>query len=95
MRAALLICAPLVLAGCTFMEKDRTVDSASVEKAIRAAIVEQGNQVGSIHCPKGEQAKKGVTFDCTGVVNGAKVVAHVTLKSDAPAFDYRLEFKTS
>jgi hypothetical protein len=95
MRPALLLCAPLVLAGCTFMSKDRTVDGSSVEKGIRAAIVEQGNQVTAIHCPKHEQAKKGVTFDCTAVVNGTKAVAHVVLTSDAPAFDYRLEFKAS
>ena len=88
----LLICTPLVFAGCTFMGKDRTVDGASVERAIRAAIVEQGNQVTAIHCPKSEQAKKGVTFDCTGVVNGVKAVAHVTLTSDAPTFDYKLVF---
>ena len=91
LRAALL-CAPLLMAGCTFMGQDRTVDSSSVEKAISNAITAQGNQVTSIHCPTGEKAKKGVTFDCTGVVNGVKAVAHVTLTSDAPTFDYKLVF---
>jgi hypothetical protein len=90
MRLAPLVVVALVASGCTFMGQDRTVDGRSVEKAIRASIVEQGGQVASIHCPDGKSAKKGVTFDCTLVVDGVNKIAHVTLTNDGPDFDYRL-----
>lgn len=93
MRAGLLIGLPLLVCGCTFMGEQRTVDSTSVEQAIRAAITEQGGQVASIHCPSGQKAKKGVTFDCAVVVGGKNAVAHVTLTDSSPHFDYRLEIK--
>jgi hypothetical protein len=93
MRRALLVVTPLLVTGCTFMGEQRTVDGSSVEKAIRRAVIEQGNQVASMHCPTGQKAKKGVTFDCTGVINGTNVVAHVTLTDPTPHFEYRLEYK--
>ena len=66
----------------------KTVDSSSVERAIRADITRQGGALKSITCPNGVKAKQGAAFDCTiALPDGSKAVAHVTMTS-ATRFDF-------
>jgi hypothetical protein len=66
----------------------KTVDPASVERAIRADITRQGGALQAISCPQGVKAKQGTTFDCTiALPDGTKAVAHVTMTSPTK-FDF-------
>lgn len=91
MRLAIAVLLAALLAACGGSSAPKLVDPATVEAAIRADVVRQGGTLKSITCPTDANAKAGVTFDCTIVLDdGAKAVAHVTMT--APD---RFDFTTS
>ena len=87
MRRAVAVLLAGTLAACGG-SGTKTVDHASVERAIRADITRQGGSLQSITCPDGIKAKQGTTFDCAiGLPDGSKAVAHVTMTSPT-RFDF-------
>ncbi len=75
-------------AACGGSSTPKTVDPASVERALRADVVRQGGALRTITCPADAQAKAGTTFDCAIVLeDGTKAVAHVTMTT-ADRFDF-------
>jgi hypothetical protein len=77
-----------VLAGCGGSSAPKTVDAASVERAIRTDVVRQGGALKTITCPGDVRAEPGTTFDCAIVLDdGSKAVAHVTMTT-ADRFDF-------
>lgn len=87
MRLAVAVLLAGTLAACGGSDT-KTVDHASVERAIRADVTRQGGALQSITCPDGVKAKSGTTFDCTiALPDGSKAVAHVTMTS-ATRFDF-------
>ncbi len=60
-----------------------TVDQVNLQTAIAVSIAQQKHVLAIVQCPKGVQAKKGVTFTCTATLaDGHQYPFTVTVTDD-------------